>query len=290
MRLRGTNISALQLNDSLVSRDLLMPNVISSTAGLLVNQTFALAVLLRGLGIGFALVLSACQKQEAEQSGEKKSPLANTAPDDGKRQFEADVEKSKQNAVARFPDLGVAGSEMNKAFVARVKHLQSLNSPEFNHPTWPYQLACKVDDEMKLKPRNTDISYTQKFTVAELLSKKTVPFEEIILRGIITKAETGVGNKLGGVIVIDRKIRCDFEWSATIARDSLITIQTRGDFMLATLRDPKTSRVLSEETVFRVGQYVELRGRVRKKSDGSLTFKFAPPDIGTGSTVAPAYR
>ena len=223
-----------------------MPSVISSLAGLLVNRTFSPAVLLRGLGIGFALVLSACQKQEAEQSGEKKSPLANTAPDDGKRQFEADVEKSKQNAVARFPDLGVAGSEMNKAFVARVKHLRALNSPEFNYPTWPYQLACQVDYEVQAVKQEADRLAKQqeadrlakqaaknskdiqglirKCTVTELLQEKTIPFAEILLCGMVTKVETGVGNRLSGVVFIDRKVRCDFELPPAVYRDQKIEL------------------------------------------------------------------
>jgi hypothetical protein len=215
----------------------LTPSVISSLAGLLVNRTFSPAVLLRGLGIGFALVLSACQKQEAEQSGEKKSPLANTAPDDGKRQFEADVEKSKQNAVARFPDLGVAGSEMNKAFVARVNHLRALNSPEFNYPTWPYQLACQVDYEVQAVKQEADRLAKQaaknskdiqglirKCTVTELLQEKTIPFAEILLCGMVTKVETGVGNRLSGVVFIDRKVRCDFELPPAVYRDQKIEL------------------------------------------------------------------
>jgi hypothetical protein len=171
------------------------------------------------------LVLGACQKQEPEQSADKKMPLANTELDESKRQFEADVEKSKQNAVSRFPELGVAGSEMNKAFVARVTHLRALNSPEFNYPTWPYQLACQVDYEVQSAKK----PIIQKFTVPELLREKNVPFAEIILVGMVTKVEAGVGNKLSGVVYVDRKIRCVFELSSIHYGDFSPTSRTGED-------------------------------------------------------------
>ena len=174
--------------------------------------------MLRHCAFGFVLVLGACQRQEPEQSADKKVPLANTELDESKRQFEADVEKSKQNAVLRFPELGVAGSEMNKAFVARVTHLRALNSPEFNYSTWPYQLACQVDYEVKQEKEKTQkeksSALNQKerlekeakqearfgktnhrdFTVEELLQEKTIPNVEITLIGHVTKLETSVGN------------------------------------------------------------------------------------------------
>lgn len=238
------------------------------------------------------LVLGACQKQEPEQSADKKMPLANTELDESKRQFEADVEKSKQNAVSRFPDLGVAGSEMNKAFVARVTHLRALNSPEFNYPTWPYQLACQVDYEVQAAKQDAERRAKQaarnsrdsqgllrKFTVAELLQEKSVPFEEIVLGGTVTKVETGVGNKLAGVIFVDRKVRCDFELPAALYRNERAEFVTREDRILYVTRDSKNARVLNEISVFRVGQHVELQGRLQKKlteaSHSNLTRRYS---------------
>jgi hypothetical protein len=261
-----------------------------SSVRIFIKSTSRLTNLLRHCGLGFVLVLGACQKQEPEQSADKKMPLANTELDETKRQFEADVEKSKQNAVSRFPELGVAGSEMNKAFVARVNHLRALNSPEFNYPTWPYQLACQVDYEVqaakqdverraKQAARNSSDSQglLRKFTVAELLQEKSVPFEEIVLGGTVTKVETGVGNRLSGVIFVDRKVRCDFELPAALYRNEKaerVEFVTREDRILYVTRDRTNARVLNEISVFRVGQHVELQGRLQKKADGSLTFKF----------------
>ncbi len=247
------------------------------------------------------LVLGACQKQEPEQSADKKVPLANTQIDESKRQFEADVEKAKQNAVSRFPELGVAGSEMNKAFVARVTHLRALNSPEFNYTNWPYQLACQVDYEIqsakqlaereaaqKAKTLRDAQGICQKFTVAELLKEKAVPFAEILLSGMVTKVETGVGNRLSGVIFIDRKIRCDFELPTATYGNQRAELLTRGEGMLYVTRNSRTSQVMSEYYLFRVGQHVDLKGRMQQKSDGTLAFKMIPPEIlSTNSSPTP---
>lgn len=262
-----------------------------SSVRIFVESTPSLTNLLRHCAFGFVLVLGGCQKQEPEQSADKKMPLANTELDETKRQFEADVEKSKQNAVSRFPELGVAGSEMNKAFVARVTHLRALNSPEFNYTNWPYQLACQVDYEVQQNMKAVELrdSKIRRFTVPQLLAEKAVPFAEIWLKGVVTKVETGVGNKLSGMIVIDRKIRCDFEFSNTLYGGQRVELTTRGDLMQAIIRDAKTSRVLSDNPVFRVGQHVELKGRIHKKPDGSLAFKFMLPDIGLGLISAPNY-
>ena len=270
-----------------------------SSVRICVKSTFRLTNLLRHCGLGFVLVLGACQKQEPEQSADKKMPLANTELDETKRQFEADVEKSKQNAVSRFPELGVAGSEMNKAFVARVTHLRALNSPEFSAPTWPYQLACQVDYEVQSAKQVAEREAKQKantskantsndykpikrtFTVAELLQEKTVPFAEILLSGMVTKVETATGNPLSGSVYIDHKVRCSFELSKATYGGRKVEFVTRGDSMLYVTRDYKTARVMNENAVFRVGQHVVLNGRLQQtRAEGYLLFNILSPQIG----------
>jgi hypothetical protein len=164
---------------------------------------------------------------------------------------------------------------MNKAFVARVTHLRALNSPEFNYPTWPYQLACQVDYEVQSAKK----PIIRKFTVPELLREKNVPFAEIILVGMVTKVEAGVGNKLSGVVYVDRKIRCGFEISSIHYGDLRGELVTRGDSLLFVTRDLRTSRITTETALFRLGQHVEMKGRIQQKADGSLAFKFIAPDI-----------
>lgn len=233
----------------------------------------------------------------------EKSPVENTAPDDGKRQFEADVEKSKQNAVERFPDLGVAGSEMNKAFVARVKHLRALNSPEFNYPTWPYQLACQVDYEVQSakqvadrqakeaadsahqKSKN-DETINRRFTVAELLQEKKIPFAEISLSGMVTKLEAGVagvGNAVTGTVIIDQKVRCLFELPSRSGLNR-IELVTRKNTIFCVTKDSKTFKVLAESPLFRLGQHVVLKGRMQQnRVDGSLVLDVLPSQLQMGA-------
>lgn len=273
-----------------------------SSGRIFVESTFRLANLLRHCGLGVVLVLGACQKQEAEQSADKKVPLANTEPDESKRQFEADVEKSKQNAVSRFPELGVAGSEMNKAFVARVTHLRALNSPEFNFPTWPYQLACQIDAEVKQekektqKEKNSALDQKQRlereakqearfgktnnkdFTVEELLQEKTIPNVEITLIGHITKLETSIGNN--GVLFIDQKIRCDYEVPISKLSQGRTELVTRDGGIFIIIRDPKTAKISSETALFKVGQLVRLTGLLQRKGDGKLVFKLSQSYLG----------
>ena len=273
-----------------------------SLANLFVNSTSRLTNLLRYGGLGFALVLCACQTQEPEKTVENKVPPAKTEPDDSKRQFEADVEKSKQNAVSRFPELGVAGSEMNKAFVARVNHLRALNSPELNFPTWPYQLACHVDDELKRERERTqkekDSALNQKerlereakqearlgktnqkdFTVDELLQEKTIPNVEITLIGHVTKLETSIGNN--GVLFIDQKIRCDYELPMSKLNQGRTELVTRDGGIFMIRRDAKTAKITGEIALFKVGQLVRFTGLLQKKSDGKLVFKLSQSYLG----------
>jgi hypothetical protein len=185
---------------------------------------------------------------------------------------------------------------MNKAFVARVKHLRALNSPEFNYPTWPYQLACQVDYEVQSakqvanrqakevaeradqKP-NPNETINRRFTVAELLKEKKVPFAEILLSGMVTKLETSVGNTLAGTVFIDHKVRCLFEIPNHSSFNKLELV-TRKNLMLCIVRDSRTSTVISEKPLFRVGQKVVLKGRMQQnRADGSLVLDVLPSQI-----------
>jgi hypothetical protein len=269
-----------------------------SLVNLCVNSTSRPANLLRYCGLGFALILSACQKQEPEQSVENKVPPANTEPDNSKRQFEADVEKSKQNAVSRFPELGVAGSEMNTAFVKRVNQLKAANSSEFTDSNWPLVLAIQVESELKFVKEKAGLSGKQKmstatrslelrnFSVPELFQLKSLPFEEIRLSGVVTRVEKGVGSNLSGVVFIDNKIRCEFEISAVnYGSNSFsntkqkIEINVRDGALLLLFRDTKTAQPLNERVIYKVGQVTSIVGRAAKKNlqTGIIAFKFELP-------------
>lgn len=51
------------------------------------------------------------------------------------------AEDAQQEAVRRYPDLGVKGSKLNTEFVARYKLYQQQRPEYFRDPSWPMHLA-----------------------------------------------------------------------------------------------------------------------------------------------------
>jgi hypothetical protein len=51
------------------------------------------------------------------------------------------AEAAKLRAVARYPQLGIAGSPLNTAFLARVRQYQIENPQVFDDPEWPTRIA-----------------------------------------------------------------------------------------------------------------------------------------------------
>ena len=69
------------------------------------------------------------------------APKASTAAPAQHLPTAAEIAKAQQRAIARFPQLGVAGSTMNAAFVARVKQYRVEKPELFNSPEWPVAIA-----------------------------------------------------------------------------------------------------------------------------------------------------
>ena len=59
------------------------------------------------------------------------------------------VVMSQKEAVARYPNLGVAGSALNKEYVARLKRYQAEKREFFTEPDWPMRLAKEIAGEKK---------------------------------------------------------------------------------------------------------------------------------------------
>ena len=51
------------------------------------------------------------------------------------------IAQAQRSAVAKYPELSVAGSEINSRFVFRYKRLLAQNSARLQDPSWPLQLA-----------------------------------------------------------------------------------------------------------------------------------------------------
>ena len=94
-------------------------------------------------GSGFALVYhftgstgsakldAAIKKEEERPAGSKRIRFSSVA-------------EAQQEAVRRHPDLGVSGSMLNAAYVARYKYYQRERPSYFSDNSWPVRLADEV--------------------------------------------------------------------------------------------------------------------------------------------------
>ena len=239
------------------------------------------------------LMTTACRRHEEDIDNASRKNVQKTTPhtNEVKPRSEANLEKSKQEAVSRFPELGVAGSEMNKAFLARVNHLRATGSLLLNEPNWPYLVAVQVGEELRKAKEKAESDARQKyrsqtmlpelFTVTELLQQKTIPFAEIELAGIVTRVDIGVANRLAASVVLDNKLKCETEMSmvrlSTVK--AKVEISKRGDALFGIYRVLINAQIINEVPLYKVGQRVRLVGRVHRKGDVSLLFKFEPPSL-----------
>ena len=70
-----------------------------------------------------------------------------------KAELASQVAQAQQAAVAKYPALAVAGSEINSRFVFRYKALLAQQSARLQDPSWPMQLAdeCAAASAVKTK-------------------------------------------------------------------------------------------------------------------------------------------
>jgi hypothetical protein len=68
------------------------------------------------------------------------------------------LEEWKAKAVAEFPELGIAGSKFNKAFLAQVKSLKERNGAEMAVPNWPYIVALQVNAQIEREKLMAELS------------------------------------------------------------------------------------------------------------------------------------
>lgn len=78
-----------------------------------------------------------------EQKNSASDANAHVATSAAARQFTS-AEEAKREAVRKFPELGIAGSKFNNAFLARHKFYQQTRPEYLNDPSWPMRLAEEV--------------------------------------------------------------------------------------------------------------------------------------------------
>ena len=62
--------------------------------------------------------------------------------------FRKNPQAAQRKAIDLYPDLGVAGSPLNKEFVARVKRCQLKKKEFFNEPDWPIRLGKECNEDL----------------------------------------------------------------------------------------------------------------------------------------------
>lgn len=65
--------------------------------------------------------------------------------------FRRDPNLAQRKAIALYPDLAVAGSDLNKKFIARMKRYQAEKKDFFTDPDWPLRLAKECSDDLSAK-------------------------------------------------------------------------------------------------------------------------------------------
>jgi hypothetical protein len=274
------------------------------------SQSTPNKLLLRFFLVSTLIWGNACQKNETASDARsdsdagavnKKGSAAGLV--NSSSEIQSGVEQSKKSAVLRFPDLGVAGSEMNTAFLARVNHLKAVNAAELNNSNWPYLTAVEVHEELERAKRAKQFveeerkrkDRAEKFslpilTIPELLEKKTLPWTDLALVGVVTKVESSLSNKQHGSVTLDEKVKCEFEYSlVNYPGINGIEIMKRGDALFRSWRGSMTGLVTNESEIYHVGQRVQIAGRFIKKGGGAAVFRFEPPSpLGTNIGALPA--
>jgi hypothetical protein len=121
------------------------------------------ALQVRICGILGTLWISGCGPAPADSPDRKNTPVLPGSPQQmqvgtgrGKLSSEEHArceEQSKLEAVALYPELGVAGTAVNREFVRRYKLYRTINPAFFAEPDWPIRLAAMLAQDLGLDAR-----------------------------------------------------------------------------------------------------------------------------------------
>lgn len=180
-------------------------------------------------------------------AGQSPDGLKPNAGQSAEAEFNAAYENWTKKAIEVYPDLGVAGSALNKEFVARVKVMRERNSGEFKFPNWPFTLATLIGKELAEKmvtevtrqnavssasgqrapsPGEADRGNAAKpvvtpetvvskpeegrtWTVDQLAKLSALPSRGTV-KGTVTKVgKLGGGDPFDIIVVLDNKLNCE---------------------------------------------------------------------------------
>ena len=100
------------------------------------------------------MVFSSCRPVPVAASNREgatvPSPPQTTALTPGEERLQRE-EQSKREAVATYPELGIAGTAVNSEYVRRYKLYRSVNPAFFDEPDWPKRLAEMLAQDLGLE-------------------------------------------------------------------------------------------------------------------------------------------
>ena len=87
---------------------------------------------------------------------DRKAQLAEAAKGEMERQVQLEVfrknpKAAQLKAITLYPEVGVAGSPLNKEFVARMARYQMEKKEFFAEPDWPVRLAKECNEDLSSK-------------------------------------------------------------------------------------------------------------------------------------------
>ena len=81
---------------------------------------------------------------------------------------QAEAKASQAEAARQFPDLAKAGSDFNKAFLAKLQAAKAAHDPTLSRNDWPMILAGAVASEIGVKPAAQPADPAKKSDIGEL--------------------------------------------------------------------------------------------------------------------------
>jgi hypothetical protein len=95
------------------------------------------------------------KRKRGDAQSEKQNSESPTA--DAYRQAQLEVfrknpAQAQQKAIELYPEVAVAGSPLNKEFVARMKRYQAEKKEFFDEPDWPIRLAKECSEDLAKPP------------------------------------------------------------------------------------------------------------------------------------------
>lgn len=130
-------------------------------------------------------------------------------------------QESLNRALQSFPDLGVANSELNLAFVSEQRKMTDLQKA---YPDWAYNLAQRLDRAINNPNRI--------YSANEIASLSIEPNKTIKTKAIISDIKLANPNATVGTLMVDQVLKVSFALDPSAYKLSGVTLLKKGTQLL----------------------------------------------------------